>query len=212
MTIVDPMQKSSKDMESVRKQFVDDGVRLNKELHDTFICMKKLKQVYEDAQASSNEAALASQKAVTQTYSKGAKNIEKVATKAQTAQDKAQQAYEAFLAAEVASKNMQEKFFKTLYPELMNNFKQREFDRLTEIHGMLTLYCEFNKNGTMNSLGLVESLEDRLRLVDIDADIKNFAEDHMSDNNITNDNVSVVSLMNPHKTGRLKYKSKFLDL
>ena len=206
-TLIEPMQKSTKEMENVRKQLVDDGTRLNKELQEAYTHMKKMKQAFEEAQSSSNEAALASQKAITQTHSKGAKTIEKATNKAQTAQDKAQLAYETFLHAESTSKAMQEKYYSIEYPELMTKFKQRELDRVTELHGMLMLYCDMMKRDAEDSLGSIESLEERVRIVDIDSDIKNFAEDHMQDNNVTDDSIAVTSLMNPQKTGRIKYKS-----
>lgn len=205
---MEPLQKSAKDMEQVRKQLVEDGQRINKELQDVYTHMKKMKQVYEEAQSQSNEANLASQKAVTQTHAKGARTIEKASNKAQSAQDKAQLAYDTFLLAESSSKISQEKYYGIDYPNLMNKFKQRELDRVTELHGMLMLYCDIMKRDAEDCMSHVEGLEERVRSVDIDSDIKILAEDHMQDNNVNDDSISVVSLMNPHKTGRIKYKSR----
>ncbi|KAJ3189773.1 Ras GTPase-activating protein 1 [Gaertneriomyces sp. JEL0708] len=205
--VLDAFSNLIKDMDAVRKSQADRGAGYIKNLQDAYSGLKKAKKEYNTAKVAAQESQNAHQKARATHHSRE-RDLDKLASRASSALDKADYANEALRVCEEICKNAQEHYYGHLLPVLYDEIRKNELDRCASVKKALvdSLYLEKLYGGDAR-LAAIDSATDRLTHIDINEDVEAFVDSHMIDEPGKKEhNVSVSMLVNPVKAGRMLLK------
>ncbi|KAI8917019.1 hypothetical protein DFJ77DRAFT_328679 [Powellomyces hirtus] len=204
--VMEPFTILIKDMEVVKKVQVDKSVDHVRCLQDVYAGLKRAQEDYDALQYAANEAQQNHMRARMTAGTKD-KEIEKLANRAAAASEKADAANEALQVFGEICKDSQEQYYGQMLPSLLENIKKRERERSGAVKKVLADTVFLDKTCREANVAAIESLTDRLKLIDLEGDSEEFAEAHMVDEpGQQGQQVSVAALLNPVKAGRMMVK------
>lgn len=117
-TVIDTMQKHIREMESMRKELVDQGMELNRQLQDVYTEYRRAKQEYASAQKGAEECVDALSKAQLRADKK--KDVDKLQARAQAAVERVEKSAEMLKMCEETRGVAQQEFFEKKIPAFHN--------------------------------------------------------------------------------------------
>ncbi|KAI3638309.1 hypothetical protein MIR68_003920 [Amoeboaphelidium protococcarum] len=215
-----PIQQYIREMEADRKAVIDEAMRQQRVLQDMFIELKKVKQNQEDCLQANNEAKEALTKAQ-RTPNVKDKELEKLQQKVLVCQEKLNIADATLQEHDENCKNAQQIYWQTLLPALLEKLYNKEEERCATVHSTLKNWCLMEKQLFEFENQSGEKRLDILENTDLSGDLEEVFTEHMNSSfDPTDDSktgagipsISVHSLVNPIKSGRMLKKSDENDL
>ncbi|RKO96447.1 hypothetical protein CAUPRSCDRAFT_11863 [Caulochytrium protostelioides] len=207
-TVLEPLQTDIRGFEVALKAHVERGAGYTKSLQDVYTSLKRAKAVYDGCQSAVIEAGSALQKA-RQNPNVREKDLEKISQKAVALQEKSQMAADALQVCQDICNVAQEDYYNSLMPSLIEEMRQKEEDRCYAIKRFLTLYNDLEKQFADARMTLHEMSGDQIQQIDIEEDLDVLRKETIAvvHEDRAQDAVSVASLLNPLKSGRMLVKS-----
>eukprot|EP00158_Paraphelidium_tribonemae_P008793 Partr_v1_DN28685_c0_g1_i1_m50120 len=212
--ITNPFTSHLKEMEQSRKNIVDEGLRHTSSLQDHFTALKKAKQLHEDTLQVFNETKEGHLRA-SRTSNIKEKEMDKWNQKLQQATEKVQSAELAYRQTDDTAKTAQIKYWQTKIPDILLQLHTKEEERCLIVMDAIKNWLFMEKQYADFS-GKVSSYSiEKVNTVDITSDMSEIFQEHVAQlecdevhkSNHGMENVSVMSLLNPLKAGRLLKKT-----
>ncbi|KJE97244.1 hypothetical protein, variant 1 [Capsaspora owczarzaki ATCC 30864] len=193
----DPLQARLKDLETQRKQLVQDGQRDSKELQESYTALKKVKSVYDGLRKESDEIVAKHEESKNNHMSKE-KDVSKLKGKADAALEKANTALKQFNQKESECKKQQEVFFQHRMPDILALCQHVEEERCRAVRDTFVTMKDVIEDRFQRLATLSERFARAVSSIDIHVDMEEFISNTAGDRS-----VSVMSLLYPSKKGRL---------
>lgn len=202
-------------MEAARKALVDEGAKQTHTLQDHYTALKKAKQQLDDVNAAYSESKDAVVKAQRSPNIKE-KEIEKLNLKVTQYAEKVAAAEQNFKEIDEACKNAQLRYFQQLIPDLLQQLYNGEEERFVTIHNVLKNWAYMEKQFSEYRNKNADWMQDKIDSADVTGDLEDIFTEHMNASVVETDDpsksngipsISVRSLINPIKAGRMQKKA-----
>ncbi|KAJ3188942.1 Ras GTPase-activating protein 1 [Gaertneriomyces sp. JEL0708] len=204
--VILPLQTAVQEMDDFRKQILEKGRQITHHLQDAYTEYRHAKQEFDAAQLAASEAVDAVSKAQLKVDTRGKRDLDRLQAKAGSAVERVERAVEQLRACEDYKKNAQQRFYEMHLPQLHKEIRAYEQKRLEQISKLMASYAALTTLTTETHASFARIFDKQLAQIDVSKDISLFADVHFKSEERDFNTVSVRSLLNPLKAGRVYVK------
>lgn len=176
--LLEPLQKSLKEQESVKRHVEGEGDHFQRELADAHALFRRAKQAHDDCTLQAVEARAAYERLQLQPSIIRTKEYEKARLKSEAAQERQQIAKHAYRQQEEMFRSCQQRIIEQEMPKLMMRLREAEEHRSREVMSNLLAWIEMERRCAEQTESFTKEMNERIRQINLLADDQLYQQLH----------------------------------